>query len=476
MSERLGGSDDGPRRDSTATADPAKRGGRVRRFLIPATYDAHPGAVRSLVRTLVIALLIRLPLMPIAAHVDLVSTYHRSYLILHDFHPRYWVPHEILQAMFLILYSPFLALSDLLGWGIDATASFEFWVDSFIQHPQIHWALFLFKVPYLLCDVAIASILLRFFAKEPAKGVKAASLWLLNPIAIFGFYVFARHDAVTILFVVLGLWSLQRSWFIRGALSIGVAIWARYYPVFYLPFLYATVTGDWKRKARTVAIALVPVLAFNVFVVLAETTATAAGDVANPGRAPLMGASSSNFASYLVNFYLDMGWKQILFVFPASAVALVLYAFTVEQRARASGWVLRFVEYCAAFLLVLYATSFFHPQYFTWFLPFLVILRAQSSSPVLRNLHYLQILMFVPYTFFWGRPLFGYLFASIDPAYFTSLPAPWDWIAQFGPPKILLNLVRSAMTATCLFMAGWILWSRREEFSAPAQDRTGVSS
>jgi len=454
------------RRGPTAAAG-ASIGARIRRAVVPTAYEADTGLFRKLGWIVAAALLIRLPLMPIAAHVDLISTYHRSYLILHDFRPRYWVPHEILQAFFLMLYAPFLALSELLGWGINATASFDFWIDTFVRHPDVHRAFFLFKIPYLLCDLGIAAVLLRFFADEPARGVKAAAMWLLNPIAIFAFYVFGRHDAVTLLLVVIGLRCLQGSHFARGALALGAAIWARYYPIFYLPFLFATVTGRLERKAGLVALAAVPVIVYNVVTVWLDPIDATASTSTALGQAPFLRASSSSFASYLVFLRLDMGWGQGLFVFPTLATALVLYALTVERGSDPTSWLRRFVEYCAVFLLVLYATSFFHPQYFTWLLPFLVILRAQDGGPVLRNLHYLQIALFPAYTFFWGKPLAGYLFASLDPDFFAALPAPWDVVARYAEPDIAVNLVRSAMTATCLFMAGWILWNRRKDGSAP---------
>jgi hypothetical protein len=124
--------------------------------------------------------------------------------------------------------------------------------------------------------------------------------------------------------------------------------------------------------------------------------------------------------------------------------------------------VMRFSTYAFAALSLLYATSFFHPQYFTWSLLFLVILRAASASVVLRNLHYVQILLFVPYTFYWKRTLFGYLLAPLDPEFFRDLAAPADWLTAFGSPLVLVNLARTLMSVICVFMAGWVLFGRDE--------------
>jgi len=274
---------------------------------------------------------------------------------------------------------------------------------------------------------------------------------------------------VAILFVVLGLHALRSSRNLRGALAIGVAVWSRYYPVFYLPFLYACTPGNWKKKARVVAAALIPLGLYVAAVWLVENAnGGVTGSSAGIANSPAVAMMRSQFASYLFIVRLEMGYAQTLFVFPTAYLLLMFYAFASERRGSP---LTRFSEFCASGLLVFYATCFFHPQYFTWFIPFLVILRAQAArgrGGVLRSLHYFQILLFVPYTFFWGKALFGYLFAPLDPAFFISLDAPWDWIASFGDPSILVNLVRSAMTASCLFMAGWILWGRNADRSAAA--------
>ena len=177
-------------------------------------------------------------------------------------------------------------------------------------------------------------------------------------------------------------------------------------------------TAPWKKKTGVIAVALVPTLVYTAIVGLASSEpATGAGGILS--EAPALQMAKSRFAEYLVAVRLDMGLGQVLFVFPTLFGALALYALSTDRQ----GTLLtRFSEYCAAALLVLYAATFFHPQYFSWFIPFLVVLRAQSErGDVLRNLHYLQIALFVPYTFFWGRSLFGYLFASLDPAFFISL-------------------------------------------------------
>jgi hypothetical protein len=166
----------------------------------------------------------------------------------------------------------------------------------------------------------------------------------------------------------------------------------------------------------------------------------------------------SKFADYLLAFELPMGWSQEIFVFPAAVAMLFIYSLAVPRK---GGLILRFTEYGACVLALFYATVYFHPQYFTWIVPFLVILRVEEERPVLRNLHYLLMVLFVPCTFYFGASVFGLLLAPLDREFAMGLPSPWEWIDTFGSARILVNLARSGVTATCLFMVFWILFGER---------------
>lgn len=424
--------------------------------LAPDSYGDLPDSGRPLARTFGVALAIRLVLMPIAVHGDLLSSYHRSWILLHDFPLKRLLPHEIIQAPFLWLYSLFLPMERLVTWEGGISATPEFWTGTFASDPLANVALFLMKLPYLLGDFTVALVLLHLFASRPENGIRAASMWLLNPITIFTFYVFGRHDVIAILFIALGLLTLGRSKSLRSALAIGVAIWSRYYPLLLLPFLLAVHSGGWKKRLQIALVALAPLAVYNVLLMLGHDVFS--GPVGTDSI-PSIRMASSNFGTYLVRFNLDMGNLQVLFVFPLLYVMLCTFAFAVPGR---DDTVTRFSSFAACCLCLLYATTFFHPQYFSWIILFVVILRADSSDPVLTGLHYCQLLLFVPYTFFWRRELFGYLLTPLNPEFFASIASPWTWIDAVGSPEILVNLARTALSAICLFMAGWILFDGRK--------------
>jgi hypothetical protein len=448
----------------TAGDRPQARLARQLKRLVPARYADLEGSGRTLARTFGVALAIRLILMPIALHGDLLSSYHRSWIILTEFRLYRLLPHEIIQVPFLWLYSLFLPMERMVVWGGDVSVTPEFWIGTFANDPLVHPALFLLKLPFLLGDFAVALILLRLFADRPGKGLRAAAMWLLNPITIFTFYVFGRHDVFAILFIALGLLAFDRSKLLRGALSIGVAIWSRYYPALLLPFLVAVQPGGWsgggwKKRLRIIAVALLPLAVYNA-VSLLDVDETLAGSPIPSAR-----MATSRFSSYLLRFNFDMGNYQVLFIFPMLYVMLCALALALPPRENP---VVRFCSYAICCLCLLYATTFFHPQYFAWIVLFMVILRANESDRVLSNLHYCQVLLFFPYTFFWRQELFGRLLAPLDPVFFANLASPWVWIGSFGSPEILVNLARTVLSAICLVMVGWILLDGRKRVAESA--------
>jgi hypothetical protein len=277
----------------------------------------------------------------------------------------------------------------------------------------------------------------------------------MSPITIFAFYVFGRHDAIALFFVSLCLLALRRGRPLHSALALGVAVWSRYWPLFVLPFQLLVSRESWRRRACMLALALLPLALFNLAeVALRIPPPPGTSELAL--EPPSMRMARTSFADYLLGLHLDLGFMQKIFVFPLGWSLLFLGVMAAPFRGDAME---RFARSAVCCLTIFYATSFFHPQYFTWFIPFLVALRATSGSPVLRNLHYLQIALYVPYTFFWKRSTWGWLLATVSPETFTSIGSPAEWIEPYGSPFTFVNLVRTAMTAVCLCMAGWVFFS-----------------
>lgn len=415
--------------------------------IIPASYLHDKGLLQDLRKWFLLALVIRFVFMPFTCHADMISSYHRSYRLTQQLTMLYLNPHEVIQSLFLMLYTPILPLRELLYWEGSITVSPEFWMTVFASHESVYLALFLFKVPYLLFDLMTAVLFLHMFKEKPRTGVLAFSTWLLNPITIFTFYIYARHEAIAIFFIVYALFFMEKDRPYASILCLGVALWSRYYPILYLPFFFILLNASRMKKLKMLGVSLLPIL-----------LGICAKEMAGHSRQlHLAGLLKGSFGGYILMPSLQSSWIQEIYLFPLIYALLVLYAYNYENE---SG-VFVFIRYCLVTTLAFYSLSLFHPQFFSWFIPFLVLTYASTSENRLKGMHTIQTVLFLVYLCYWGAHTTTHLFAPLNPDYVTSMGSPTDVIDRFFPWLTFVNISRSFMSAVCIFMAGHVLFRMR---------------
>lgn len=412
---------------------------------IPQSYRDDPLTLNTIYKWILIGLLIRFVFMPFACHGDLLSTYHRSYLILEGSTSlSLYSPSQLIQAFFLFIYQFFLPLEKLLLWPqITSSVPVSFWINEFAKNYMAYRALFLFKIPYLIFDFASGFIFLHLL-REDKKGILAFKFWMLNPVCIFATYIFARYETIPIFFILLSLLFAKKNRSYLSLFSLGISICDRIYPLLFLPFYIFYLGKDVKEKVSLLLVGIAPFL-FSRFI------------LANIGSSPSHGIASfesySHFGAYMLNMNFNIGYGQIIYIFVASYILLTVYYIYFEEKKFDNLW-----EFSLMVLLLFYATCFFHPQYFAWFTPFVAI--AITKYHKFLELHGLQIFCFVFYTFYWGRALAGWLFAPVDPVFFVNLASPSEVINNFFPSPGLINLLRSTLSSISILMLGVILYKR----------------
>jgi hypothetical protein len=411
--------------------------------IIPQSYRDNPLTLNTIYKWVLIGLLIRFVFMPFACHGDLISTYHRSYLILGGSTDlSLYTIVQLIQSFFLFIYQFFLPLEKLLLWPQNSlSVPTSFWLNEFAKNNMAYRALFLFKIPYLIFDFGSAFIILHLF-RENKKGILAFKFWMVNPIGIFAIYIFARYEIIPIFFILLSLLLAKRDRPYLSLFSLGMSICGRIYPLMFLPFYIFTLGKNVKEKVSLLLIGIAPFL-FNHFI------------LANFGSSPSHGKTffESHFVDFMLNMNFNIGYGQIIYIFVTSYVLLTVYYIYFEDKKFDNLW-----EYPLMVLLLFYATSIFHPQYFAWFTPFIAI--AITKYPKFLELHGLQIFCFVFYTFYWGRALAGFLFCPVDPSFFVNLASPSEFINNFYPSLKLINLLRSTLSGISLLMLGVILYKK----------------
>jgi hypothetical protein len=397
-------------------------------------------------RVLLVGLILRLLLMPISAHSDLMQIYWNAHLItfhhklvgfqvvLQYFHAGYlWLISSLLPPASTIWIH--LVETPLVNAFAGAEVSFnETWFN-FISHPQIFRTLFLFKLPYLLFDLGCAFLLFRI-GSDSANSRWMFKFWWFNPILIFAVYIFGRHEVIALIFIILSLYLIKREKHGWGMLALGLAIAIRFYAVLILPFFVFSLQPEWKKRVLGLTIGLSPWLIVNLV----------GWALASTSEARVL--ASLPHSSYLLAMDFQIAAWDNIYVFPLLYFLLLLHRLYNQEYGVKS-----LVQYSLIALLFLFATAYTgqSPHYWTWFLPLLTLMAAEDHH--LLPLHVAQILCLVIYSFVGGRSTASYLFAAISPEFFWSLPSPVDILERFTSPEVTISLFRTAFSAITFWMA-----------------------
>lgn len=413
-------------------------------LLIPKAYREEPSVLNALYQWFFLGLFLRLLVMPFAFHGDLLSTYRRSYLLVFEGSLRYLTPHESIQAIVLWISSFFTPLQDFFIWSGKTSVSNSSWLYS-LDNSSIFSMIFMMKIPYLLFDIAICIVFLHMFQKEVDRGVRVFIFWFLNPIVLFTVYIFGRFEVIPIFFLLLSMYYIKEHNHFFGGLSFGIAIISKYYALLLLPLLLVVFFDTWKDRIKYLAYTSIPLLAFNIIARISS------------GHSPSVDFAHSYFIDYILgmNFVLDDS-GQILYIFIIAYSFLLLFVYYtkfIDNRCIA------FASFSLIIFLLFYSTSKFHPQYFIWFIPFLAVYYGYYHEREIIDLHCLQVVCFVVYTFYWGQALASWMFGSINPEVLKTVTAPVNIISYFYPGEVVLNIVRSILSAISIFMIIKIMYT-----------------
>jgi len=202
----------------------------------------------------VIGIVLRLVLMPIAAHNDTMDSHWRSHTLASGdvlYPGKYQYLNHAVDAVWMIIVSP------LLPDGIDTfkppehrkdvmfASSVDF--NEFVKQPHIQWVLFLSKVPYLIADLVAVWLLLKLFNDRRQKRW-AFALWMLSPGLLYAVYIFGRYETYSLLVIVGSLILAKRGRIFWAGLLLGVAVAFRTTPLFLVPVYALALTKDrWKQ-------------------------------------------------------------------------------------------------------------------------------------------------------------------------------------------------------------------------------------
>lgn len=406
-----------------------------------------------------VGILIRLVLMPFTFHVDLYQVYSRAADAVYHGQWLSWDSQLVIQMVHnisLFLIRPLLPGADGI-WsttagtmGLGAQGSD---VARFLAYPELARALFLLKLPYLVADLGTGYLLTRLV--EPVRRPRVLALWLLNPLVIYVCAVFGRHDPIAIFLVVASLAVTLRSRRVLGLGLLGVAALARVFPAFLAPVFVMTF-----RRSRREFLLLTGGL---VGVWLAVEVPIWALTGSSPTLTLL---SRYPHVDFLVALAAPIGGGEQFFVFPV-AYALLLFWYYDRRPSRARDYVVA----GAVVFQVVFALTYFHPQYTVWLVPLLVL--AIDRHGRLIGYHLAQVALLYVYSLRWGGQTTWDLLAPLGSPAIAGLPDPRTVIGAAVDPDLFFGVVRAFFSAVSLWIAYSLL---RERWPGRRQGGSAVTA
>ncbi len=311
---------------------------------------------------IVLAVLLRLFLAITTIHPDLTSAFVLSskYLLLdsHWFDFYRFIPSLPNNIVFnypplayllpSLIYAPFFSI-------IKTTA------ESLVFAPpstSYYLPLLVYKLPMILADLGVAFLLPRLFSTPTHKQLSRL-LWLFNPVSIYVSSVMGQVDTLICFFLVLGLINLNNKRLWLTAFFFGVSALIKPIGFFLIPLLAV----DALRRRNLKEAFILPLIGFGTYLL---------------GSAPYLNLPEFRYFAFFPSQNLQSTDAGI-----ALASGLLIPWFYITHSLIVGLLLTKRLSLFTSLGLVVLSSlvfSHFHPQWFVWFTPWLLVLAIKSKQ------------------------------------------------------------------------------------------------
>lgn len=305
--------------------------------------------------------------------------------------------------------------------------SFLFNILGLASIAQLNLQLLLLKLPYLIFDLLTGVILIKIF-DAPAKSSLACTLWLFNPISLYATYMMGQFDIIPTFFVILSIYFAAKNKFNLSALALGVGIAFKLFPIF-LVIPMMTLGRSYREKFKLLIIALIPYV-LSVAPYLSSQSFRINALFANQ-------SSKSLYATIPVS-----GGESII-LFPV--FLLFFYLIIWGLRLRVKLWKLYLTP-----LLLFFIFTHYHPQWFIWTIPLLIIdLVKYEFKNLIPNI--IIFLTWFASLFFFDPSLTVGIFSPVIPLP-GETPSVWTLLHMNLDYNISRSLIQTVFVAAALYL------------------------
>lgn len=291
----------------------------------------------------------------------------------------------------------------------------------------LSWYLFILKFPYLIFDFAIAVLLYKYFDK-PQQKYWAFILWIFNPVNLYATFCMGVFDIIPVYFTVLSAYYIKKQKLLLSALSIGFGIAFKMYPIFLLPFVIFKSNNLFKR-VKLAIISFLPVIITNLPFIFSSAY-----------RYMVFSPKSQKM------LYMQWMLSGAEGIFPFLLILTILYLLSQNISYRPKFY----ISYFISVFLLLFSVTHFHPQWFIWITPFLIIeLINYHFKEAWIYLGLLLIYIFIVFTF--ENSLSVGLFAPLNPA-LASFVGTQSILTKYTDINVLKSYFRSIFAGISVYI------------------------
>lgn len=375
---------------------------------------------RVLLILILLGLLIRILMMPNATFIDLLSSTWREMVFVNEGRAIVSNMNEFIVAIYMKAFSPlFLPLNEIIGIFRETAEPNLFknalpTYDVFVTFPHAPRMLFLLKIPYLLFDLGVLYLSLRFFSEDKKKKLLVA-IWAFGLPLIFAAYIWGRFETLPVFFGLLAFYFAYKNphsyW--PAILSLAVAVVFRGAFVFMLPaFLLYFFYQNRQRFLPLISFVLSYLVVGKIFRLIISA-------FRDPGFLST-NLSISNFSlGYIDEFILTgrigIGPGEVsLFIFLIATIIYFAYSgrkkFNFEQM----------VYFSSLFMLAFFLSSRVHTHYIVWLMPALSLACVYRPKIIIPSIAMIIFYYFYYFVLFEPQVMLE-LFAPLNPQFFMHL-------------------------------------------------------
>jgi len=213
--------------------------------------------------------------------------------------------------------------------------------------------LLVLKLPYLVFDILILFLLQKIF-KQRKERFFSFLFWWFNPLVVYASYMVGQFDVIPVFLAVSSLWAYSKKRNILAAIFLGLGAGLKMFPLFFLfPlafFSFKTIFGRLKMVAVGIGVyflTLLPFLSSSAF---------------------RQNVLLSNQSQKMLFAQLPVSGAEGVYIFIFLFCLLCYFAFYEKNSS-----VKALSNYYLFTLLAFFSVTHFHPQWFLWLAPFLII-------------------------------------------------------------------------------------------------------